>query len=458
MPPPTERVDALFTQWDSTNSPGCVLAIIKDNEFVYKRGYGMADLERNIPITPESMFDIGSTGKQFTATVIAILANQGLLGLDDPIRKYLPEIPAYADRIRIRHLIHHTSGLRDYLTIMDVLGMADENIHPEGFLLDLIVRQKGLNFNPGKEFLYCNTGYFLLGIIAEYVTGKHITKIIREIILEPLGMVHTTFNKDYRPIVKNRAISYNAGGEEGTFINAIALSGGFGDGAMITNVNDLLLWDRNFYKNKLNESQPDLMEQLHKTGKLNNGRDIKYAFGLIVDTYNGKKVVSHGGGWAGYRTEMMRFPDQRFTVICISNFGNIDPTALCQQVSDVYPEHKIKPPVAQKSKLTKDELKSFAGVYQGKYSTVEIYIKEKMLCLSSGSCKYELSHLGKKKFELTGTLDTLSFSGADNEQLTYNEYGSQSVKLNRVRIKRFSPPSTSIYAGEYINSELAVRY
>lgn len=458
MPSLTEQVDALFVDWDSTDSPGCVLAIIKDNEFVYKRGYGMADLERDVPITPKSVFDIGSTGKRFTATVIAILANQGLLKLHDPIHKYLPEMPSYADGISIQHLIHHTSGLRDYLTIMGVLGMPDENIYTEDFVFNLIVRQRGLNFKPGKEFLYSNTGYFLLGIIAEHVTGKHITELITEHILEPLGMKYTTFNKDYRPIVKNRAMSYDAGEKEGTFTNAIALSGGFGDGAMITNVNDLLLWDRNFYKNKLNNSQPDLIEQLHETGILNNGKPITYAFGLLVDIHKGQKVVSHGGSWAGYRTEMVRFPDHRFTVICISNLGSIEPTALCQRVTDIYLENNTKSRPVQKPKLAADELNSFIGIYQGKYSTIEIYIKENMLCFSYGSWKFELSHIGKKKFELTGTLDTISFSGANNEQLSYNEYGSQSVKLKRVQTKRFSPPSISIYAGEYLNSELAVRY
>ncbi|HXQ39355.1 MAG TPA: serine hydrolase domain-containing protein, partial [Anaerolineales bacterium] len=141
----TDRVDALFTQWDRTESPGCVLAVIKDGEFIHKRGYGMADLERGVPITPESIFDIGSTGKQFTATVIAISAAQGLLSLDDSIRKHLPEMPVYADDINIRHLIHHTSGLRDYLTLMDAQGLPHENVYAETFLFDLITKQKGLN-------------------------------------------------------------------------------------------------------------------------------------------------------------------------------------------------------------------------------------------------------------------------------------------------------------------------
>ena len=203
----TDRVDELFAQWDTTTSPGCILAVIKNGEFIYQRGYGMADLERGLAISTESIFDIGSTGKQFTATVIAILANRGSLSLDDSIRKFIPEMPVYADSILIRHLLHHTSGLRDYLTLLDLRGLPMENIYAEDFLLDLIVRQKGLNFKPGSEYLYSNSGYFLLGTIAQRVTGKHITALIKEHILDPLGMKHTTFNKDFRPIVRNRAMS-----------------------------------------------------------------------------------------------------------------------------------------------------------------------------------------------------------------------------------------------------------
>ena len=460
----TDRVDELFSQWDGTHTPGCVLAAIKDGEFIYTRGYGMADLERGVPITSELIFDIGSTGKQFTAAVIAILAHQGHLKLDDSLDKYLPELPAYARQITIRQLIHHTSGLRDYLTLLDLRGLPFENIYAEDFLFDLIVRQNGLNFKPGSEYLYSNSGYFLLGTIAKRVTGKHITELIRELMLNPLGMKHTTFNKDYRPIVKHRAMSYEAGEEGGIFINALALSGGFGDGALLTNVEDLLLWDRNFYNNQLNHAQPDLIEQLYCTGQLINGRSIPYAFGLVVDTYNGQRVVKHGGGWAGYRTELMRFPDQHFSVICISNLGNVDPTSLCEKVANIYLEdvfnadEKNTGRALKSSALSIQQLEAFPGIFQGKYLTVEISSKDNALYFSRGLQAERLLPLGKKKFQVENQTLTLSFTGEQNERLRIDDSGERIIKLKRLRSNRFVPPSLDIYAGEYFSHALNIQY
>ncbi len=458
-----EQVDKLFAQWDTTTSPGCILAVIKDGEFLYRRGYGMADLERGLAISTESIFDIGSTGKQFTATVIAILANQGLLSLDDTIRKYIPEMPPYADQITIRHLIHHTSGLRDYLTLLDLRGLPIENIYAEDFLLDLIIRQKGLNFKPGSEYLYSNSGYFLLGTIAQRVTGRHITELIKEYILEPLGMIHTTFNKDFRSIVKNRAMSYDDGETKGAFINALALSGGFGDGALLTCVDDLLLWDHNFYNNKLNSTQPDLIEQLHETGKLNNGKSINYAFGLEVAKYRGPRVVMHGGGWAGYRSELMRFPDQRMTIICLANLGSMDPSMLCQQVADIFLEDVLKPERAarkQKSNGTGTsniQPEKFVGVYQGKFLTLEVFTKDGGLFFTYGSREFPLNPIGDRIFQIAAFSIFLTFSGEGNENLTIKE-DTKVTRLKRIRPERYKARSLASYVGTYYSNELDIRY
>jgi len=459
----TNRVDALFKKWDRPDSPGCMLAVIKDGEFIYQRAYGMADLERSVPITPNSIFDIGSTGKQFTATVIAILVNQGLLGLDDSIRKHIPEMPPYADQITIRHLIHHTSGLRDYLTLMDLRGLSDVNIYAEDFLFDLIARQKGLNFKPGSEYLYSNSGYFLLGTIAERITEKHITELIKEHILDPLGMTHTTFNKDFHPIVKNRAMSYDAGEQEGTFVNALALSGGFGDGPMLTCVGDLLLWDRNFYANKLNNSQADLINQLHTAGKLNNGKSIAYAFGLEVTKYKGQRVVQHDGAWAGYRSEMMRLPDQRMTFICLSNLRTIEPAALCQQVANIYLEDVLKsekPRRKQKSNKNVTsgmEIKEFTGLYQSRSLTFDIFIKDNELFITGGINEHLVVRQPDGRFKVGELPSHLVFSGAGNETMTMFQT-DRVTRFKRIAAERYHPSSLSIYAGRYYSQELDVQY
>ena len=460
----SDRIDLIFKQWDSTASPGCMLAVIKNGKFVYKRGYGMADLERGVAISSESIFDIGSTGKQFAAMVIVMLANRGKLGLDDPIRRYVPETHTCLEDIRIRHLLHHTSGLRDYLTLLDLRGLPMENIYAEEFLLDLIARQKGLNFKPGSEFLYSNSGYFLLGIIAQRVTGKHITALIKEFILDPLGMKSTTFNKDHRPIVKHRAASYEEGEEAGTFVNAVALSGGFGDGALLSNIDDLLLWDDNFYYNKLNDSQPDLIGQMHTTGSLNNGKPITYAFGLDVTKYKGRRVVKHAGGWAGYRSELMRFPEQHMSVICLCNLGSMDPTALCEQVADVIFEDSSTQEISKQKQKDKSSsapqgihLEEFTGVYQGKLLTYDMFIRDGELYLSSGRQDYQLAPFGKKKFQLNELPITLIYSGDGNANLTMKK-GNETSRLKRVRSERYKPSSCAPYVGNYRSAELDCNY
>jgi CubicO group peptidase (beta-lactamase class C family) len=368
----TEQVDAIFAEWDKPTSPGCALAIILDGAILYKRGYGMADLERGVPITAESLFDIGSTGKQFTVAIIVILVDLGYLSLSDSLRKYLPSMPAYADTITIQHLIHHTSGLRDYVTLMELAGLPDENLYPEDALLSLILRQQELNFAPGEKYLYTNSGYFLLGIIAQRVTGIHLTELIQEHIFTPLGIKRSTFNKDYRPVVPHRALSYEA--SENGFRNKISLCGGFGDGPIYSSVEDLFLWDQNFYHNQLNQAQPDLLEVLHTQGKLNNGEIIAYAGGLNIEEYRGFKAVSHGGAWAGYRSELLRFPEQRFSVICLCNLASMMPEDLARRVADIYfeAEFKGKPVPSYEEEhegttetipITAEQVRQYTGVY-----------------------------------------------------------------------------------------------
>jgi len=435
MPGIIERVDAIFSEWDKTTSPGCALAVIKDGNFIYKRGYGMADLERNVPITPESLFDLGSTGKQFTTTIVAILANQGLLSFDNGIRKYLPSMPAYADAITIRHLIHHTSGLRDYITLMELAGLPDENFYPQDALLDSITRQKELNFPPGEEYLYSNSGYFLLGVIAQQVTGKHLTELIREHIFTPLGMHCSTFNKDYRPIVPNRALSYQAA-ENGGVRNKLSLCGGFGDGPIYSSVEDLLLWDRNFYHNRLNHAQPDLLEVLHTQGVLNNGETINYAGGLDIADYRGVKTVSHGGSWAGYRSELLRFPEQRFSVICLCNLASMTPEELARRVADIYLEAEFQgkpiPPCEEENSESTPETVSItpehARQYAGIYTSAEL-ATEYVLSAQEGQLK-----LQRNRFAPLESLQAIApntFKG-ENIELTF---AAQTLSVSSGRVK-----------------------
>ncbi|UCC40224.1 MAG: beta-lactamase family protein, partial [Candidatus Aminicenantes bacterium] len=205
----TDKVDKLFSKWDSTISPGAALAIIKDGRIVYKRGYGMANLEHNIPITPTSVFRIGSTSKQFTASCVAILALQGKISLDDDIRKHIPELPKYEKPITIRHLLHHTSGMRDYLTLSAIAALPDDHFYTPKDSVELLSRQRGLNFPPGEEHLYSNSGYLLLGVIVQRVSGKSLNDFAQTHIFKPLGMENTHFHDDHTMVVENRADGYS---------------------------------------------------------------------------------------------------------------------------------------------------------------------------------------------------------------------------------------------------------
>jgi CubicO group peptidase (beta-lactamase class C family) len=437
----TKRVDTIFFEWDKPTSPGCALALIQDGAIIYKRGYGMADLERGVPITPESVFDIGSTGKQFTTTIIAILANQGYLSLGDSIRKYLPSMPAYADAITVRHLIHHTSGLRDYVTLLELAGLPDENLYPEEALLDLILRQQELNFPPGEEHLYSNSGYFLLGVIAQHVTGVHVTELIQEHIFTPLGMRCSTFNKDYRLIVPNRALSYEAS-ENGGFTNKISLCGGFGDGPIYSNIEDLFLWNQNFYHNQLNHAQPDLLEMLHTQGRLNSGETIAYASGLNIEEYRGFKAISHGGAWAGYRSELLRFPEQRFSVICLCNLASMMPEELARRVADIYFEAEFegKPIPSYEEEKSENTVETLAIAaeqvrqYTGVYTSPEL-ATEYVLSSQDDQLFLQRNRFGPKETLQAIALHT--FKGKDIElSFTDQALTVSADRVKNIRLKK----------------------
>ena len=330
-----EEIDILFSEWDKPDSPGCALAIIKDGEIIYKRGYGMANLEFDIPIAPTTVFDIGSTSKQFTAMCVVLLARQGKLSLDDDIREHLPEFPQYERSVSISHLIHHTSGIRDYLTLMDLAGMQYENEYPDNEIIDLICRQEELNFLPGEEFLYSNSGYVLLAEIVKRVSGISLRSFAEEWIFAPLGMKNTHFHDDFTEIVKNRATGYSPKDENGYQI-CMSIFDIVGDGCVYTTVEDLYLWDQNFYHNMIGGYGDDLIKEITTPGKLNNGELLEYAFGLELGEMKGNHAISHGGGWAGYRSDMIRFPEARISVICLSNCSAMNPSKLVNQVAELY--------------------------------------------------------------------------------------------------------------------------
>jgi len=357
------RVDQLFASWDRPDSPGCALGIVQDGQLIFARGYGMANLEHGIPITPRTVFDIGSTSKQFTAASILLLEQQGKLSLEDDIRRFVPEVPDYGRPITIGHLLYHTSGLRDYLTLMALAGVHFDGVTTEEDALRLIARQRGLNFPPGEDYLYSNSGYFLLSIIVKRASGLSLREFAEAHIFRPLGMTSTHFHDDHTRIVPRRATGY-APAPDGGFRIRMSHFEQTGDGALMTTVEDLALWDQNFYQPKV--GGPELIRRMLMPGRLTSGETLRYAAGLIVETYRGATVIRHGGSWAGYRAEFLRFPEQRFSVICLCNVSNSDPTQLAYRVADLYLDSVFpeRAPSSQRAALSEAEVATRVGVYR----------------------------------------------------------------------------------------------
>lgn len=327
------RVDQVFAAFDKRDSPGCALAVIENGAIAYERGYGMANLEHGIPNGPRTVYDIGSTSKQFTAASVLLLAQRGKLSLDDDVRTHLPGLPDYGKKVTIRHLLHHTSGLRDYLELMEFAGWRFEDVSTDQDAYDLIVRQKALNFDPGAEHLYSNTGYFLLSLIVKHATGEGLGRFAQENLFGPLGMKDTHYHDDHTLIVPRRATGYSTG-QAGGFVIDMSNFEQTGDGAVYTTVEDLLLWDRNFYDPRVGGRA--LVEQMVQPGVLNSGKVLDYAFGLSVEDDKGLRLVSHSGSWAGYRAELLRVPERRFSVACLCNLAGSNPWRLARQVTDVW--------------------------------------------------------------------------------------------------------------------------
>ena len=343
--PEPAAVDRIFAQYDHTNTPGCALGVFRDGRVIYSRGYGMADLNQGTPITPATVFYIASTSKQFTAMSIALLAEQGKISLDDPVRKWVPELPAYADKVTIRHLVHHTSGIRDYLGLWGLSGRSVADEIPEEAALDLISRQRAVDFEPGSRFSYSNSGYFLLSVVVKRASGQSLRQYDQANMFGPLGMTDTHFHDDATQIVARRAEGYQPSPKGGFDIVKTSFAG-VGDGGLLTTVLDLQRWDENFYANRLGTRGQALIDQVTTVGHLNSGDAQTYAFGLMPSTYRGVPMITHGGSFIGFRAELMRLPVEHFSVAILCNDYTADPSALAKQVADLYLTDKLAPVAA----------------------------------------------------------------------------------------------------------------
>ena len=408
-------VDEIFADLTSPGSPGCALAVARDGKILYEKGYGLANIEENVPITPQTVFDIGSTSKQFTAASILLLAQQGKLSVNDDVRKYVPELPDYGKKITILNLLNHTSGLRDYLELMTLAGTNIDSVTDDDDALHIITRQKALNFDPGTDWLYSNTGFFLLSVIVKRVSGKTLRDFAAENIFQPLHMTQSQYRDDHTQLISNRALAYDA--KPPGYALAVSYFEQTGDGAVHTSVEDILKWDENFYGRQVGGK---VMLELQEVGQLNSGKKLQYARGLFVHDYRGLPAVDHGGAWGGYRAQLLRFPEQHFSVACLCNVGNANPGRRANRVADVYLGSLMKAKATQEEgrplegktpsvTLTPEQLRGLDGTY---YSE-ELEATYKFAVEGTTLKLIELG--GTSAFVKKGLLPSDSFSGSGND-------------------------------------------
>ena len=462
---PATQVDRLFERWDRTSSPGCAISIMKDGRILYKRGYGMADLDHDVTITPATVFHVANVSKQFTATSILLLTQEEKLSLKNEVRKHIPELPDFGERITIRHLIHHISGLRDQWDLLGLAGwrysldlITDEDV------LSVMARQKDLNFPPGDRYLYCNTGYTLLAQTVKRVSGQSFREFTTARIFEPLSMKNTHFRDDHAEIVKGMAYGYVP--SAGAFRLSITNFDTVGATSLLTTVEDLALWDENFYNPRVGGRQ--LIEQMLQRGKLNNGEMIDYAFGLTIGKYKGLNVVDHAGSDAGYRSDLLRFPDQHFSVACLCNLS-INPSQLTRQVADIYLAGELKPdpakPEEPAAKLKELELKAKVGVYHNPDGDVvrSIRLQNGTLRLVQGITGngVELIPLSETRFRPGGQPTEIRFEPLGAGGMSCIEVPDSGAKPTVYeRAEEFMPTTAQLadYAGRYQSEEIEPVY
>ncbi len=398
------EVDRVFSAFN-THSPGCAVGVAQHGSSVLQSGYGMADLERGVPITADTIFESGSVAKQFTAMSLLLLEKQGKLSLDDPMRKYLPELADYGAPLTIRHVVSHLSGLREWRLVATLSGQ------PEGTyvlnnqdLLRFASKQRALNFDPGTTYSYTNTGFNIAAILIERVSGKSFEDFTRENIFEPLGMVHTRWRSDFRVIVPGRALSYERRG--GGWIADTPIENIIGAGGMLSTVGDWLLWNENFTHAKV--GGPAVVKAQQTPAMLANGKTISYAKGLMVNTIDGLREVSHGGATGGYRTWLARYPDQGVSIAVMCNAANADPARLGRKTARLWTGGAT--PGAAPFAVDASKLQEVTGLYREirNNRAVEVRTRDGKLTLDG---QIELTPTGPGQFSGEGTQFVFSGTG-----------------------------------------------
>ena len=440
------QVDKLFARWTNA-TPGCVVGADVNGKPVVRAAYGMADLERDIPMTLETVSEVGSVSKQFTAAAVLLLARDGKLSLDDKVRKYIPELPDVAAEITVRQMLNHTAGLRDWGGLAAIAGWPrGTRVHTHAHVLDLVSRQRMLNFEPGTRWSYSNTGYNLAAILVDRVSGMSFADFTRTRLFEPLGMKDTSWRDDHTRIVRRRAIGYSE--QQGRFSTFMPFENVHGNGGLLTTVGDLLKWNANFTNPIVGD--PKFIAEMERRTRFNDGREHEYALGLYVDTYGGRREVDHSGGTAGYVAHLSRYPDHQVSVAVMCNVSPGPATFGAKAIADLLlpPPTTSAPPAPQA--LGSDDGPRFSGMYRSLKPAGVLTIsvqKDQLVSTNAGP----LSRRGALQFA-AGSTWVFDFDGRGGLRIT-DEFGTSDA-FERVTLWKPGLQDLKPIAGRYLSEEL----
>lgn len=462
---PTDSIDAVFAEFNRTDGPGCTLGIFRNGKIAYTNGYGLANLEYGIALRPSSVFHIASISKEFTAFAVELLVSEGKVSWDDPIQKYVPEIPEYEWPITLRHLVHHTSGIRDQWNLLRMAGWRWEaDLVTQANAIELMSRQTALNFQPGELYVYSNSGYTLLAAVVERVSGQTLKEFSQERIFGPLGMTSTHFHDDHETIVPNRAYGYRNFNDEGWKIS-IPDFAIVGASSLFTTVEDMYQWDQNLRDQVLGD--PALYERFFDRGVLNNGDTLNYAHGITKSRYRGQWAVGHGGADAGYRTNYMRFPELDVGIVSFCNFARANPGQYVRRVADIILEGTLDPVADSDDEAPEVD----TGRWAATFSRLEGFYRDPRRDLPlrvwvyRGNARINSGFGGAESGALLVPLDNNRFRlWPDDQTVTFMLNGDTpvAVESERYRYEYIGPlvhrVDASPYVGTYWSEELGTEY
>ncbi len=453
-------IDPIFAFGPPGPQPGCAVGVFRGGEIAFAKGYGFASLEHSVPITPTTTFEIGSMSKQFTATAILLLLQDGKLALDDDVRKYIPELPRYGRTITLRHLLHHTGGLREYDELLNLSGWDPADVATEAEALHLVTLQKGVNFPAGTEWSYSNTGYFLLSIVVKRVSGQTLAAFSKARIFDPLGMKDTSILDDHTKLIARRATGYTP--QDKTFGVNLSNREMTGEGNIQSTIVDLARWDANFYQPNVGGAA--WLQAMRTPGRLDDGTPLTYAMGLMLKTVNGIAEEEHSGGWAGYLADWRRYPKERVSVVCLCNRDDVNPLALTQAVAATMLPALLAtaPSVAPTTRAPASDVAALAGAYlEPEGLVVRTFAVDKQGALAIGvSLKGEgpprpLEPIDARTFRMHGAESRWIFAGAGTAamRVTRSAPGEKARTFERFVPVKLTAAELVSYVGRYQSEE-----